>query len=357
MRLDNSLIKILRILLFPFSVLYGIVVSIRNFLYNERILRAHRFDFPVICVGNLSVGGTGKTPMTEYLIRLLKDNYKIVTLSRGYKRKTKGFVWAKEDANVNMIGDEPMQLHLSFPEIKVAVGEDRARAIKHIMYDMPDTEVIILDDAFQHRSVEAGYNILLTAYQSLYTQDCFLPTGNLRDAKTSALRADVVVVTKCPPLLGIQEKESIVQKLALHPSQKVFFTTIEYAPLQPLFNAPSIALDTNMEVVLVTGIAHTTHIEQYIKEQVKQVSLLAYMDHYSFDEKDFDEIIATLKKKKSAQKIIVTTAKDAVKWMPFAHKFKDIPVYILPIKQQFLFDEEQLFNQALIRFIKKFKIK
>ena len=203
---SNFFLKSFRILLFPFSLLYWLGIAVRNFLYDKKVFRSASFGLPLICVGNLSVGGTGKSPMTEYLVRLLKDQFRVATLSRGYKRRTKGYALANESASALEIGDEPMQFHRKFPDIAVAVGEERIVAIPQLLHDRPGTDVIILDDAFQHRAVKAGLNILLTEYGNLFTSDFYLPTGDLRDLKSSYRRAEIIVVTKCKPDLSAEEK-------------------------------------------------------------------------------------------------------------------------------------------------------
>src|SRR3954466_15061305 len=196
----------IRLLLLPFALLYGIVVAIRNWLFDKKILKSATFNFPLIGVGNLSVGGTGKSPMVEYLVELLQPHFKVATLSRGYKRKTKGYVLANERTTALEIGDEPMQFHVKFPGIAVAVGEERLDAVPQLLHDRPNLQAIVLDDAFQHRTIKAGLNILLTEYSNLFTYDVFLPTGDLRDARASYHRADIIIITKCPADLSIEKK-------------------------------------------------------------------------------------------------------------------------------------------------------
>ena len=201
------MLKSFRYLLLPLSIVYGAIVWFRNFLFDKNILKSSSFNFPLICVGNLALGGTGKTPMVEYLAGLLKDEYQTATLSRGYKRKTAGFAIANEFTTALEIGDEPMQIHSKFPGITVAVGEERLVAIPQLLHEKPGTQAIILDDAFQHRSVRAGMNILLTEYKDLYTRDFMLPAGDLRDVRVSSKRAHIIVITKCDPDLQEQEKQ------------------------------------------------------------------------------------------------------------------------------------------------------
>jgi len=217
--------------LLPFALLYWLGISIRNWLYKKNILKSASFGLPLICVGNLSVGGTGKSPMVEYLVSNLKDKFKVATLSRGYKRKTKGYALANENTTALEIGDEPMQFHQKFPDVPIAVGEERIHAIPQLLHDRPETQAIILDDAFQHRAIKAGLNILLTDYNNLFTRDFYLPTGDLRDSKSSYKRAEVIVVTKCKPDLAEVEKQKLVKEINLMPGQLIFFSAIVYGQL------------------------------------------------------------------------------------------------------------------------------
>jgi len=220
--------NLLRKILFPFAILYGIITSIRNFLFDVGILKSYSFDLPIIAVGNLSVGGTGKTPQIEYLIRLLSDTYKIATLSRGYKRQSKGFVLADSGSNATVLGDEPFQFYQKFPEIQVAVDADRKNGIEQLLLQKEIPQIILLDDAFQHRKVKAGFYILLTSYGDLYSNDFILPTGNLRESRSGAKRANIVVVTKCPKMLSHKEQKSIQSKLKLTKNQELYFSFIDY---------------------------------------------------------------------------------------------------------------------------------
>jgi tetraacyldisaccharide 4'-kinase len=280
------LLKSFRYLLFPFSLIYGAVILLRNFLFDKNILKSSSFNFPLICVGNLAVGGTGKTPMTEYLATLLKKDYKTATLSRGYKRKTKGFAIAGANTTAIDIGDEPMQFHQKFPDVVVAVGEERLVAIPQLLHDKPETEVIILDDAFQHRSVKAGLNILLTEYGNLYSRDLMMPAGDLRDVKSSRKRADIIVVTKCRANLPVSEKEAIEKSLDILPHQKLFFTEILYAPPYHLFNKSFANIGSTTDLLLVTGIANPKPLMNFITGHVHSYEMLRYADHHIFTSTD-----------------------------------------------------------------------
>src|ERR1700761_3162932 len=228
MNFNFPLLKPIRILLFPISLLYAVVVKIRNWCFDKKILSSTAFNLPIICVGNLAVGGTGKSPMVELLIRTLRSRFEVAVLSRGYKRKTRGYALAGELTTALDIGDEPMQFHSKFPDVAVAVGEERIVAIPQLLHDRPETRAIILDDAFQHRAVKAGLNILLTDYSNLFTRDWWLPSGDLRDAPSSYKRADIILVTKCPESLSEEERRAIILEIAPLKHQQVFFSSIQY---------------------------------------------------------------------------------------------------------------------------------
>ena len=215
MNFNNVFLKSFRVLLLPFALIYGWIVSLRNWMYDKKYLHSVHFNVPLICVGNLSMGGTGKSPMVEHLLAILTEEYKIGTLSRGYKRKTKGYALADDLTTALEIGDEPMQFHIKFPNAAVAVGERRIEAIPQLIQDVPKIQAIILDDAFQHREIESDFNILLTEYNNLYCDDFFIPTGDLRDDRKSAKRADIIIVTKCPAELSIAERDEIVERINL----------------------------------------------------------------------------------------------------------------------------------------------
>jgi tetraacyldisaccharide 4'-kinase len=331
------------------------VVWLRNWLFDKNILKSATFNFPIICVGNIAVGGTGKTPMTEYLIRLLQNNFKTATLSRGYKRKTKGFAIADETTTALEIGDEPMQFHNKFKNVTVAVGEERLVAIPQLLHDRPDTELIILDDAFQHRMVNAGLNIVLTAYNNLYTRDLILPAGDLRDVKASMKRADIIVVTKCKSSLTEQEKESIIKEIAPLPHQSVFFTSIVYAKPYHLFTADTASIDAATNILLICGIANPRPLKDYLESKMHTYDMLRYPDHHIFDIDDLSDIKKQFTKIPGDNKVLLTTEKDAVRLTKFEEALRDYPVYVLPIEHAFLFNEAEKFNALVLDFIGKFK--
>jgi tetraacyldisaccharide 4'-kinase len=328
---------------------------LRNFLFDKNIFKSASFNFPIICVGNLATGGTGKTPMTEYLIEILQNKYEVATLSRGYKRKTKGFAIANERTTALEIGDEPMQFHGKFPHITVAVGEERIVAIPQILHDKPACNVIILDDGFQHRTVRAGLNIVLTDFKNLYTRDLMLPAGDLRDIKASIKRAHIVVVTKCKSDLSIEEKNEIEKELKLLPSQKVFFSEILYAPPVHLFTKETVNISTDTDVLLITGIANPKPLKAFIEKYVHSYDMLKYADHHIFNSGDLKDIKRHFEKLKSGNKIIITTEKDGVRLKKFESELAAMPIYVLPIKQRFLFDEDVQFTNLVTNFIDSFK--
>jgi tetraacyldisaccharide 4'-kinase len=337
--------------------LFGLGILIRNWLYDRDILKSTDFNIPIIGVGNLSVGGTGKSPMVEYLAGLLKDSYQVATLSRGYKRRTRGYILANQESTALEIGDEPMQFHLKHPEISVAVGEQRIEAIPQLLFDRPDTEVILLDDAFQHRAIRAGYSILLTDYNNLYTRDFFLPTGDLRDLQSSARRAEMIIVTKCPFGLPESEKRRIKTELEPLESQEVFFSTIRYGEPYHIISRGNMNLHKQMEVLLVCGIANPEPLKKYIQEEVYTYDAMYYGDHHIFSIDDLREITLRFSNMDAVEKIILTTEKDAVRLVKFRDELKDIPFYVLPIGVSFLFNETTRFNNIITNFIRDFRRK
>ncbi|WP_067030515.1 tetraacyldisaccharide 4'-kinase [Allomuricauda sp. CP2A] len=299
------MLQLLRKIAFPFSLVYALVVHIRNFFYNTGVMKSKSYQTPTVCVGNLSVGGTGKTPMIEYLVRLLKG-HKIAVLSRGYKRKSKGFLVADTNSDVLDLGDEPYQLHQKFPEITVAVDADRRNGITQLENTVKP-EIILLDDAFQHRRVKPDFSILLTAYGQLYADDWYLPTGNLRDAKREAKRANIIIVTKCPVLLSEEEQRAIIDRLKPLPHQKVLFSKLEYDQLLKggkVENLDFSAIKAK-KMALVTGIASPEPLVNYLKSLGLVFTHFAFGDHHNFSEKDVQQF--------KDHELILTTEKDYVR--------------------------------------------
>ncbi|WP_148870924.1 tetraacyldisaccharide 4'-kinase [Tenacibaculum adriaticum] len=339
--------KILRFLLFPFAILYDLIISIRNFLFDVNILRSISFDIPVIAVGNLSVGGTGKSPQIEYLIRLLKNEHKVAVLSRGYKRKTKGFQLVNSTHSAEDVGDEPLQFFKKFDNVTVAVDANRTNGIQQLLKLVDPPEIILLDDAFQHRKVKAGFYILLTKYDDLYVNDFILPAGHLRESRKGAKRANIVVVTKCPQNLSDTEQNKIIKKLNLKSNQKVFFTAIDYD--KKLKGSGEISIENlkNKEIVLVTGIANPTPLLNYLSEENINFTHLKFPDHHNFTSEDISRIHTVFNGIESEEKILITTEKDYVRL-----KDKVANISYIAIKSIFLTDEK-LFVFEIQEFIKK----
>ncbi|QNJ96849.1 tetraacyldisaccharide 4'-kinase [Constantimarinum furrinae] len=332
--------KLLRWILFPFSILYGCITSLRNYFYNKGWLSSQEYDFPVICVGNLSVGGTGKSPMIEYLISFLKDDYKIAVLSRGYKRKTSGFKEVHGASTAEEVGDEPLQFKQNFPNCVVAVCEDRKTGIANLR---KKADVILLDDAFQHRKVSPNFSILLTSFHELYIEDFMLPTGNLRESRAGARRADLIVVTKCPDVVSYAKLQEIKFRLQPQPHQKVYFSKIGYDDmiygktenlrLQYLQDKP---------FTLVTGIANPKPLLDYLKRNQFTFKHEKFPDHHEFSPSE----INNLKQKE----LILTTEKDYMRLQPKLDKFA---LYYLPIKTLILNEQEEFFQETVRAAIKK----
>jgi tetraacyldisaccharide 4'-kinase len=351
---SNFFLKSFRILLLPFALLYWLGISTRNWLYDKNIFKPVSFGLPIICVGNLSVGGTGKSPMVEYLVLLLKNKFNVATLSRGYKRKTKGYALAGEKTTALEIGDEPMQFHLKFPEVPVAVGEERILAIPQLLHDRPDIQAIILDDAFQHRSIKAGLNILLTEYNNLFTRDFYLPTGDLRDVKSSYKRAQVIIVTKCKPDLTESEKQKVIKEINPVKGQVIFFTAIEYGQMYHISSHKTFSGDLESEVLLVTGIANPRPLKKMLEDHRNSYQMLQYTDHHIFTIDDLNEIREKFEKIESPDKMILTTEKDAVRLAKFTREIAELPLYVIPVSHHFLFNEGNQFDRLVTDFIKNF---
>jgi tetraacyldisaccharide 4'-kinase len=334
--------NLLRKILFPFAVLYGFITSIRNFLFDKGFLKSTSFNISVIAVGNLSVGGTGKTPQIEYLIRLLSDQYKVATLSRGYKRKSEGFVLASSSSNAEILGDEPFQFYQKFPHIQVAVDANRTNGIIQLLSQNEKPEVILLDDAYQHRKVKAGFYILLSSYGDLYADDFILPTGNLRESRSGANRANIVIVTKCPKDLSDTEQAEILLKLKLTCSQQIYFTFIDYDDYIYGENKKIAVNEIKSESkLLLAGIAKPTPFFNYLKNENDEC--LTYPDHHNFSESDLESIQG-----KAGNKKIITTEKDYV-------RLKDSKLasqlYYLPIRSTFI-NHQQNFDATILEYVK-----
>lgn len=355
MNFNTIFLKSFRVLLLPLAGLYGGIVKMRNWLFDKKYLPSSTFHFPLITVGNLAVGGTGKSPMVEYILSNLHRQFKLAVLSRGYKRKTKGYVLAEKNSTALELGDEPMQFHMKYPDMAVAVCEERLVGISYLLQDVPDLQAIVLDDAFQHREVVSGLNILLTEYANLYCDDFFLPTGDLRDEKKAADRAEIIVVTKCPPQLSPEEKQQIIRRLEPLPQQRVFFTAIEYGTPYHIFNqADEWHLTQRDEVLLVCGIANPVPLKDFLHDKVHSYQQLDFADHHIFSIDDLQEIQRQFIKLSGRDKLILTTEKDAVRLLKFQQQLEQVALYVLPIRPTFLFNEGDFFNEIIVQFIRNF---
>lgn len=330
---------LLRKLLFPFAVLYGIVTSIRNYLYDVGFFKSYTFNIPIIAVGNLSVGGTGKTPMIEYLIRLLSEKHELATLSRGYKRQSEGFILADEKCDAKILGDEPFQIHQKFPNIRVAVDADRKNGIGQLLSQPQKPQIILLDDAFQHRKVKAGFYILLTAYGDLYADDYMLPTGNLRESRAGAARADMIIITKCPDTITDIAMNKIRKKLG--GNKPVFFASVAYDDV--VYAADSMKKVSEVKQLpklLLAGIAKPKPFFAYLQHENDVV--LTYPDHHDFSENDINTI-----KKQAENKLIITTEKDYVR---LKNHIPAAQLFYLPIKTAFVSDGQQ-FDKTILNYV------
>ena len=336
--------KILRFILFPFAIIYDIVTTVRNFFFDVGFLKQTSFKIPVIVVGNLSVGGTGKTPQIEYLIRLLKDDFKTAVLSRGYKRKTEGFVLLNNSHSAEDVGDEPLQYFKKFKNINVAVDANRVAGITNLISNN-SPEVVLLDDAYQHRKVKGSFYILLTKYSDLFTDDFLLPTGNLRESRSGAKRADVVLVTKCPDDLSEVSKNEVLRKLKKY-QKKVLFTTISYDEKTSGNSQVSVNELSDYEIVLITGIANPTPLLNFLKDKNISYKHLKYPDHHHFTTKEIDLINQAYSSLKSSKKMILTTEKDYVR---LESRLEEVSY--LGIQTSFLESNEE-FNSMIINHIK-----
>jgi tetraacyldisaccharide 4'-kinase len=336
-------------LLRPLSSLYGVVVWLRNIFYDLGILKSHSFPFPVICIGNITVGGTGKTPHVEYLAALLSKYAPVAILSRGYLRRSSGFRIVLTGDRVDEAGDEPLQLAQRLPQVRVAVDRNRVHGINELRSLFPELKAIILDDGFQHRAVRAGLNILLTDYNRLMTRDNLLPFGRLRESITGKKRADIIVVTKMPSKPGDNEAGKLGREIKPEAHQQLYFTTLDYGELQPIFNGEKDKKITKSTgVILVTGIANPTPLVEYISSVAGKVMHLQFSDHHRFSKSDIIMISSALDSLEQNDKIVVTTEKDSVRLKEIAiiaDRFREV-IFYLPVKVRFLENEEEFIKRV-----------
>lgn len=357
--------KILSPLLVPLSLLYGFIVFIRNKLYDYKILRSHSFEKPVISVGNITVGGTGKTPHIEYIANLLKDEFQVACLSRGYKRTSKGFQLAGDESSAESIGDEPLQIQRKFPEVQVAVDADRVAGIRKLLEKRPGLDAILLDDAYQHRKVYAPLSILLIDYNRPIDKDFMLPFGDLREQNYEKRRANIIIISKAPKDLQPIDRRILLTDLKPYPYQSVFFTYMDYGMPHSLFYEEGSMLDTfletdinDKEIILLTGIANSTPLANYLQETyTKNIRQLKYPDHYRYEDKDIKKIETIFNQSTKSEKIIITTEKDAMRLQKFTNIATPLKkaIFYIPIEVKFLNNRTDNFNQQIIDYVRKNK--
>jgi len=354
--------QLLKFLLIPVSWLYGLVIALRNFCYDKNIFKSVSFPLPVINVGNLTMGGTGKTPHIEYLIRLLKENFRIATLSRGYGRKTQGFMLVSNPSGTSMVGDEPMQYHSKFPDITVSVGEDRVAAIENLVKLMPKPEVILMDDAYQHRAVKPGLNILLLEHDGVMKKDYLLPSGTLREWKKGMKRADIIIISKCPEILVPIERKRLAEHIELLPQQKLFFSFFRYGDIVRLNNKQgNMLIGTNyyfekrFTILLVTGIANPSGLAEYLKRKTDKLETIVFRDHHEFTVDDLRSITETFNNIANANKIIVTTEKDAMRLRnpELEEASKGLPIFYLPVEVVFHQNDKEQFDKMVLNYARQ----
>ncbi|HLN56077.1 MAG TPA: tetraacyldisaccharide 4'-kinase [Bacteroidales bacterium] len=350
-------------LLYPFSLIYGMVTGIRNFLYDAEVFRSKEFPIPVICIGNITMGGTGKTPHTEYLAGLLSKEFRVAVLSRGYKRKSTDFRIVKPDSAITDSGDEPLQIASKFPNVVVAVERDRVKGVKKISELYPDTDVIILDDGFQHRALKPGFSVLLSDFSRPLPEDHLLPYGSLRESRNNIRRADVILITKTPPDISPIGRRLVVTNAGKLPYQNLYFTAIKYLKPKPVFDNAENRYDLEWNsfsangAVLVTGIANTSPLEEHIKRFFSTVVHLGFSDHHDFTNDDLSRISGAWNELKTPVRYIITTEKDAMRLRNFTDLPEDIKAafYYIPIGIEFLNNDKNEFEKLIIDYVRRNK--
>ncbi len=343
----------LRLFLLPVSFVYAALSGVRNFLFDTNVFRQKKFDIPIILVGNLSMGGTGKTPHVEYLLSLLHKDFKVATLSRGYGRKSTGFVLGGRGAQASAIGDEPMQYLSKFDDVIVSVCEDRVEGAQKLLASSNPPDVIVMDDGYQHRSINPGFKILLTAFDHLFTNDFLLPAGNLRESRSGYKRADCLVVTKCPDDISENQKAEINSKLNLLAHQQLFFSTIQYGDLISVNSSETknILQLKNYKAVLFTGIENPTPLVQYLKSNCAELQTLKFPDHHDFTEKNINLVLEKFNKFADGNSILITTEKDYQRLKSSVNfsLIKNLSCFYIPLIIKI--DKEELFNSTIRNYV------
>jgi tetraacyldisaccharide 4'-kinase len=351
-------------ILYPFSLIYRIITDLRNFLFDSRILHPHEFSIPIISVGNITVGGTGKTPHVEYLVELLRNKYKVAVLSRGYKRRSKDFRIIGGDSSVWDAGDEPLQIAKKFPDVLVAVDRDRVHGTEKILNDFPGTGVIILDDAYQHRRIKPGLSILLSDFNRPLTRDHLMPYGRLRERRSNRKRADIILISKTPPDIPEFHMDAVRRETNPSPQQKLFFTSVAYFDPLPLFKH-GIPDSINLKripagqygIVLITAIADPSPLKEYLRNYFTEIIHIRFPDHHFFQEKDILNVTKKWNELKSPEKLILTTEKDSIR----LRESTGIPdhlnekFYFVPVKIMFFGDDKQKFDNLILEYVGKNK--
>ena len=340
-----------RLLLIPLSYLYGFIVFIRNKLFDYEIFNSQKYSIPIISVGNLCSGGSGKTPLVEYLINLVGNSYKIAVLSRGYGRKSKGFLYVTKNSCVNDVGDEPLQIVQKFPEIIVAVSESRNFGIKKLINK--NCDLIILDDAYQHRSVNPGLSVLVSSYNNLFINDYLLPYGNLRESKNNYSRADIIVVSKAPYPLLSSDKLKVKKQISPLFNQKLFYSYLNYNDPVGLFSNSYLSLN-NKNIILITAIASSDPLINYVISKATIIKHFRFRDHYKFKKNDIKKIIKYYKEIDLQETLILTTEKDATRLVNFESYFIGISVAYLPV--EFKFYPKSNFNKLILNYVEQNRI-
>lgn len=350
---------VIRVLLLPLALLYGLGIGLRDLLYRIGALRSVRFDLPVISVGNLTVGGAGKSPHIEYLLRWLGQYIDVAVLSRGYGRKTTGYYAVNSFNTADQVGDEPLQFKRKFPEAAISVSESRALGVPELVKHNPDSQCVLLDDAFQHLAVTPGLNIMLTEFSRPFTRDWLIPSGRLREWRYGYRRADIIVVTKCPADMTARQRRDMLVEIDPYAHQQVFFSRYEYGdPYQLLQIGSTRPLDLQTDILLLSAIANTDYLLTYLADQSKSVQTLEFTDHHYFKEEDLDDMKRRFDKIESREKIIITTEKDATRLELHRDFFlqNNLPLYVLPIEVVFCDDDEAAFQKAVKDFMVGFKV-
>ena len=341
----------MHLLLYLLSKIYGIIIDFRNYLFDSGILQEESHKTPIICIGNLSVGGSGKTPHTCYIAKLLSPKYKVAILSRGYGRKSSGFQYVDLNSTASNVGDEPLQLKINNPNCIVAVNNNRNEGVKKILIKYPDTDLILLDDGFQHRKIKAGLNIIITPFDKLFVDDKLLPLGTLREAADSAKRADIIIVSKTPKNLDTAKKKNIVNNLNLKTHQKAYFSSITYHKYKCIKSNRELKNEQDYDITLVSGIANPDPLIYNLKEKVQKVNTINFPDHHNYTAKDVENILLLHNKQTSKKKLILTTQKDATKLKTLLTNFNGENLYYIPI--EVAISDKKTFEKKLLHYVTK----